>query len=490
MDKDKVINEILMEWAMRSPDGLVGGHDTPENMAVLNEILSEYGLSQEALTFDQAKINATGKQYFDKDASGELVTAYHPIYVDGQTLDAVKAGTAVTRAEYEKMSDKEKQQVLGIVPTSTPRNVKKTEFTMENLTGAKKFPPSVAKGILDCARKYLKRETYEEFVNEHYDNYNSVDSAIEFANTANGDERYKRFLEALEDEARGKAETSVGRGEYIFTLLMRGAKTRGQKSGDLELSSGLVIDIKELDPGTGEGGIFRVPLTVFGGIGQFNRMRFPNAINQFFSYCIGNKKAQEILINIVQYDVKTISDSEYYYVMRFLHELSWDTIGKKTLDGLVKIMAHIQKIPPSELEALGIGNKVEFDIDGEEHLLAIEKIPTSEKEKIENPKLKQTPVTVSVSAITDKDSEIIVPQLKSLELFKKPSKKSEAFVANYIADEMFSNMKHYTGGIIFCRRTSKKAKIGNYYYEPDLKKMKRPFGFYNYAQSAVGFKRV
>ena len=141
---------------------------------------------------------------------------------------------------------------------------------------------------------------------------------------------------------------------------MRGAKTRGQKSGDLELSSGLVIDIKELDPGTGEGGIFRVPLTVFGGIGQFNRMRFPNAINQFFSYCIGNKKAQEILINIVQYDVKTISDSEYYYVMRFLHELSWDTIGKKTLDGLVKIMAHIQKIPPSELEALGIGNKVDL----------------------------------------------------------------------------------------------------------------------------------
>ena len=45
MDKNKIINDILNEWAMRSHDGLVSGHDTPENMIVLNEILAEKRLS-------------------------------------------------------------------------------------------------------------------------------------------------------------------------------------------------------------------------------------------------------------------------------------------------------------------------------------------------------------------------------------------------------------------------------------------------------------
>lgn len=42
MDKNKLIDEILAEWAMRSPDGLAGGHDTPENVAVLNDLVKEY----------------------------------------------------------------------------------------------------------------------------------------------------------------------------------------------------------------------------------------------------------------------------------------------------------------------------------------------------------------------------------------------------------------------------------------------------------------
>ena len=47
MENDKIIDWILNEWAMRSPDGLVGGHDTPENIKVLNEILSERKLKSE-----------------------------------------------------------------------------------------------------------------------------------------------------------------------------------------------------------------------------------------------------------------------------------------------------------------------------------------------------------------------------------------------------------------------------------------------------------
>lgn len=44
MNKDKLINGILNEWAMRSPDGFASGYSTVENMNVLRDLLEEYSL--------------------------------------------------------------------------------------------------------------------------------------------------------------------------------------------------------------------------------------------------------------------------------------------------------------------------------------------------------------------------------------------------------------------------------------------------------------
>lgn len=46
MDNRQIIQHFLSEWAMRSPDGLAGGHDTPENLEVLRDILMENGMPQ------------------------------------------------------------------------------------------------------------------------------------------------------------------------------------------------------------------------------------------------------------------------------------------------------------------------------------------------------------------------------------------------------------------------------------------------------------
>ena len=45
MDKDKIIEYIVNEWAMHSHDGLASGYDTPENICVLENILFEYGMN-------------------------------------------------------------------------------------------------------------------------------------------------------------------------------------------------------------------------------------------------------------------------------------------------------------------------------------------------------------------------------------------------------------------------------------------------------------
>ena len=41
MEKDKIIEYILNEWAMRSPDGLAGGYSGEENISALYDILWE-----------------------------------------------------------------------------------------------------------------------------------------------------------------------------------------------------------------------------------------------------------------------------------------------------------------------------------------------------------------------------------------------------------------------------------------------------------------
>ena len=68
MDKSKIIDDILSEWALRSPDGLANGPDTIENASILNEILVE-----------KTEINPLNSRYFEKKGS-KLFAKNHPLY--------------------------------------------------------------------------------------------------------------------------------------------------------------------------------------------------------------------------------------------------------------------------------------------------------------------------------------------------------------------------------------------------------------------------
>ena len=488
MDKNKIIDDILNEWAMRSHDGLASGHNTPENSAILRDILAERGITSEA-----NEIKPLNKQYFGKDENDELVAMYHPLYPDGTTYADVKAGTALTRDQVAKLEKTKKQKSASVLGTKSSEKLQTTEkssgFTVQGLINEKGFTEGAAAAVIQSAKENLTPDVFRDFATTKYNSFTDVEKTAEFINRGFRSD-YAGFFIDVEENIRVNGsfvKTQVGRGEFVFALLLKGCQTMGQKSGDLKLANGLVVDVKEMDAG-GQG-IFRVPLTVFGGTGAFNRLRFPHALNQFFSYCKSTPEAQQILINMVQQDIPITKG--YKSVMEFLHELSWDKIGVKSLNGLFEITKYIQQIPPSELEKMGLGNKVEFDFDGEEHILSLNDMKPEDREKIRNPKTEKETVKVAVSAITDKSNELIVPQIKSLELFRDPKgRKYNAFLSDTIATEMFENMKHYSGGIIFCERDSKSSNVASFYYEPDLRNLKRPFIFYNYSQSNVGFKRI
>ena len=418
MDKSKIIDDILNEWAMRSHDGLVGGHNTPQNMEILNEILAEKGI-------------ATPRE-----------------------KAAIKPSMA-----------------------SLP-----LKFTTESLISDKNFEPEVAGKIVSAAKKAFGEAGMVEF-EKNYDSM-SPEQAVDFINTNSSNSSYTKFLDAIDSsEIRRLVKTQVGRGEFILSILIKGCKRTGQKSGDLELSNGLVVDVKEMDKGGN--GIFRTSIKAFGS-GGFSRLRFPHAMNEFFAYCRANPEAVQILTNMVdEAGIKDAGRSKYKkYTLKLLDELDWESVTSTAVRGLLDITIHIQKMTPSEIEKAGLGNKVEFDLGEKEVMMSIDKIDQSEKNKILNPSTKSEPVTVNVSPITDRSNQVIIPQLKKLEIFAKPANEDMAFTPLTIAQEMFGSMEHYTGGIIFYEQG-----VG-YNYEPDLVNMKKPFSFYLYSQSAVAFKRV
>jgi len=412
MDKNKTIEYVVNEWAMRSPDGLAGGHDTPENMQILNEILQELGITEAP------------------------------------------------------------------VGSSTQGQVEIQKFSLADLVENKGFNPEIAK-MIKGSLKFVPKQDRDIFLDQYYDNM-SINEACDFL-TKNLS-TYNQFLSYLDDEVRTRATTSVGRGEYALVLLIKGCKTGGQDSGDLVLSGGVTADVKEIEAGT-----FRATQASFGS-GGFEKVPFVKAVNQLISFCGRNPESVDILKNLVEEaEIKNEGrGKDKTSTLTFLNTLSWNKINCGSTRGLLKIMAHIQGLKPEEFESAGTGDKVEFDFDDKEATFAIQDLPQQEKVKLTNPNVQPgTPVTVQISPISDKTNQLILPQLKKLDLFAIPAGGiSEVFTNKNIAESMFAAMQHYSGGIVFYDLDN------GFDYEEDLKKMKNPFGFYSYAQVGPTFKRL
>jgi len=49
MKKEKLINDILSEWSMRSHDGLASGYNNADNLGILRSLLEEKKFSNEVV---------------------------------------------------------------------------------------------------------------------------------------------------------------------------------------------------------------------------------------------------------------------------------------------------------------------------------------------------------------------------------------------------------------------------------------------------------
>ena len=248
MDKNKIIDDILNEWAMRSHDGLVSGHNTPENMAVLHEILTEKELSispeERAAAKEKAKkertdARAKAKQerdaakkkakeeeetkkslpvgvpeealqdkYFVIKRNGDKVANNNPYYEDGTLFKLILSGKAeMTLDGIEKnLGDK----IEG-------KNISETHVRL----------------ILKAVKEHSipGKPSFLSF-------YNKCDINLAM-------EVFKDYPEIVRSIEKDK-KTLLGRGELTFVFLLKGAKTGG-KGVDILLVEGLGdVEVKEV----------------------------------------------------------------------------------------------------------------------------------------------------------------------------------------------------------------------------------------------------
>ena len=524
MDKHKIIDEVLAEWAMRSPDGLVGGHDTPENIAVLNEILDERrinnpqdyvfddpenpgkkivighplyddGVPYEDVLNDKIKPYAPGEKeryqvskwvQSEEDKSREdlqqkyfrpirnywVTNDLHPTYEAGVKYNDVKYNRAQNRKKspegdlYKQSSIRGKVPILGL------------GWTIDALKN-KGFNENAAMAIRDSIYKLYIPSEQRDFLENAF-NKLTPDQAIEYINTHTtpAHMNFYKALDAARRTAKGSgAGSTTGPGEILLVLLIKDGKTRGSKSGDIEYE-GQAIEVKEITNGT-----FDVSETAFAG--GFENLEYISLVTELIGFCKKKFSAGGSAYPTIGDALITVCETAPVWkefpqfkepTLKFFEKPSMDTLLPQNIYGIELFAFYIRNMDKKDEEDAGnqiekgiAPNTVEFDLQDRTTVMQVKDMPDETKAVVQNPSQDGTPKQVSmtvapISGEEDIRSKLVIPALKRLGLFLSRGSKDKLYTPDRVAKQMFKAMQEgsYTGGIIF------KDKKGGFFYEKDL----------------------
>jgi hypothetical protein len=369
----------------------------------------------------------------------------------------------LAQSERDASANRETERLSKIDP-----NVMTVESLMVH-KGFKSSPklPAIVQDIFSVASK-------SPFFMENY-NKLSLDEAMKRLQST--DLNVSNELDSL-GKLAGK-----GSGEIPLVLLVNGCKSGGSKSGDLEMSDGKTIDVKEI-----VGGKFKVEDNTYGKSGELEKSRWMSAVNDLKTFC-DKKDNVEILLNICKdmdksdYKLTPGSIGQMVGVTKFFTSRDINKFGVGTANGLIKISKYLESIKkPEEKLAAGAGDHAEFDVGGQKNILSLDSVEQDVKNKLTQPNLPPTSIEINVSSILDKKNVLIFPAIKRLKYFQSTNPEDlNTFTPENIAKELLPMLHlHYTGGIVF--------KEGNkFWYESDLTKAN--FAFYGYSKG-TNFKKI
>jgi len=416
MDKDKITEEVLAEWAMRSPDGLSAGHNTPTNAAILQEILSV------------------------------------------REMASVKAKSPSNKEEYYPKANREAAAII----------LRKKLLSPEMLHTNKGFRAEFSQHVFNAIMSDGKQSV--DFVTSHYNQYSKVEDAVDFLNKHGRTGVYINIFTAL--DVLRSTERGVGGGEWPLVLLVKGCKTGLGDTGDLLTKNQGIIDVKEVDDEKCQYLLSEGSLKA-----EFSKVPYVDAVLEL-NNVLGNKDYYDALSSILNevMDEGTPQDAKKRAASKEVTQQYFDyrtlqKIGTGVLYGLSRIITYFQEAHPKDALVAAIGDVASFDFKGDEYVVGLEDTPDTEKVKIKNPPKKETAsVKVNVKSLNNKEDVLIISKLKKLKYFSAtppltPSNVAQSFIR--------ASTEHYTGGVVFYY---KKHKEGTWYeYARHLDKLNPPF---------------
>jgi hypothetical protein len=245
MDKNKLIDEILAEWAMRSPDGLAGGHDTPENVAVLNELMREHNITELTMgdwgvTDKLSKVKkgrpttlpVPRSDFYRTGKDGKTYVVGHKNYANWTSLDAIKANDPKVIFYTQAQKDK-----LELDNELRAERIRASVFEDMKAKNGKAIPEE----SVDEIEKVLRAANVLKYATSIY-NTKTVEEAIEIYNTNSGEQ--KRFVDAM----NSVKHMGLGRGELAFVFMLKDVKSGGTGDVDLLNVEGYgAVEVKEVD---------------------------------------------------------------------------------------------------------------------------------------------------------------------------------------------------------------------------------------------------
>lgn len=182
----KCLDEILLEWSVRSPDGLATGIYSKENVNIFREILKEKNLTESVV----------------EEVISEILSL--------EAQPRVKK--AVAPAPEEDLTNKTIWELMVLKKRMNPTGVEILHKAVEDYDQDKSFVAL-------------------------YDTCLNVEDAVKIY----VDNKYSAIVNAANKfEYKG-----LGRGELIFVYLLKGCRSGGTSDSDLVMEDGRKIDVKE-----------------------------------------------------------------------------------------------------------------------------------------------------------------------------------------------------------------------------------------------------
>lgn len=253
MEKDKIIQYVLNEWAMRSPDGLASGYGGENNISALYDILweSELGKADILEVITGLFGEAEGEKQAEKPERKQRIQANAEYYLfrDKNNPRTIRVYNRDEQGfDYEDgevYNHTPKMATLAKLKTDAPRNVAAAREALKLETDSKwrdmRYKKHVTAGNVErmkaAIESYVKKTrdtTAVEIFESKYDHYIKPEDAVKFY-TGEADQgvKVKTLIDFIDD---GTAKAPTGRGEMVFVYILKGMTSGGNKMMDLVIA--------------------------------------------------------------------------------------------------------------------------------------------------------------------------------------------------------------------------------------------------------------